>query len=176
MARTKTTANKPPRVPIAQRKQNTQTPSASSPSSPPSPQSMGRTKNPNRGKDSSTAPTNPSRGTTHQNETESSPPSPVQRQTRQRGASTARGSSNDSSFSPLHEFFGTNTYKPFRFSSTANWKFFTNNISKRPVTKSFLVDLSSFKSKGLNFEPFFCYQEWLPLFEINEPVYPDLVR
>ena len=37
MAHTKTTTNKPPRVPIAQRRQNTQTPSASSPPSPPSP-------------------------------------------------------------------------------------------------------------------------------------------
>ena len=137
---------------------------------------MARTKNLNRGKDSSTAPTKPPRGGTPQNEEESSPPSPIQKQACQKGSNTVRSSGNTSSFSPLHEHFGTNTYNPFRFSSTANWKFYSDNISNRPVTKSFLIDLSSFKSNGLNFEPLFHFQEWLPLFEIKELVYTDLVR
>ena len=63
-----------------------------------------------------------------------------------------------------------------RFYNFECWKNYTKNISQRLITKPFLVDLVSFKDKGLDFIPLFHYQEWPSLFAIHSSIYPMLVK
>ena len=97
-----------------------------------------------------------------------SPPPPPRHQTRQSVPSSSNhkrlgkycsNPSHSSFFLPEYENIHVGRFDANRFCNFECWKNYIENISFRPIIKPFLVDLVSFKEKGLHFIPLFHYQE-----------------
>ncbi|KAL4287116.1 hypothetical protein AHAS_Ahas19G0154000 [Arachis hypogaea] len=66
-------------------------------------------------------------------------------------------------------------YDPLHFSSSINFEFHREIVSKRPLCSSYVADLKILVEKGIEFVKNFIYLD-RNNFEIRKPVYPDLVR
>ncbi|XP_016166406.1 uncharacterized protein LOC107609088 [Arachis ipaensis] len=67
-------------------------------------------------------------------------------------------------------------YDPARFNSCASYEFHKEVLEKRHLCATYLVNLDSLTSKGINVSPLFKLLQWTPLLYIEKPVYPGLVR
>ncbi|XP_016192689.1 uncharacterized protein LOC107633591 [Arachis ipaensis] len=67
-------------------------------------------------------------------------------------------------------------YDPARFNSCASYEFHKEVLEKRHLCATYLVNLDSLTSKGINVSPLFELLQWTSLLHIQKPVYPGLVR
>ncbi|QHO13526.1 uncharacterized protein DS421_15g516300 [Arachis hypogaea] len=67
-------------------------------------------------------------------------------------------------------------FDPSRFSTCAFYEFHKEILEKRHLCPSYLVNLESLASKGINLQPLFDSLKWSPLLLIHKMVYPGLVR
>ncbi|XP_016172710.1 uncharacterized protein LOC107615110 [Arachis ipaensis] len=67
-------------------------------------------------------------------------------------------------------------FDPSRFSTCAFYEFHKEVLEKRHLCPSYLVNLESLASKGINLQPLFDGLKWSPLLLIHKMVYPGLVR
>ncbi|XP_016199746.1 uncharacterized protein LOC107640760 [Arachis ipaensis] len=67
-------------------------------------------------------------------------------------------------------------FDPAKFSTCAAFEFHKEVIEKRHLCLSYLVNLESLASKGIDLQPMFEGLKWTPLLYIHKLVYPGLVR
>ncbi|MED6162017.1 hypothetical protein PIB30_066382 [Stylosanthes scabra] len=79
-------------------------------------------------------------------------------------------------YKSFYDEYPEESFSKTRFTMLRNYFFWKNNVIDRPLCGSFLVDLKHLKLKGLDFTDMIAYQGWTSLFNIKEPVYPDLVK
>ncbi|MED6129194.1 hypothetical protein PIB30_105500, partial [Stylosanthes scabra] len=79
-------------------------------------------------------------------------------------------------YKSFYDEYPEESFSKTRFTMLRNYLFWKNNVIDRPLCGSFLADLKHLKLKGLDFTDMIAYQGWTSLFNIKEPVYPDLVK
>nr|XP_025685885.1 uncharacterized protein LOC112786729 [Arachis hypogaea] len=67
-------------------------------------------------------------------------------------------------------------FDPSRFSTCTAFEFHNDVLEKRHLCLSYLVNLKSLVSKGLDLQPMFEGLKWSPQLHIHKMVYPGLVR
>ncbi|XP_057730074.1 uncharacterized protein LOC130945363 [Arachis stenosperma] len=66
-------------------------------------------------------------------------------------------------------------YDPSRFNSCVSYEFHKEDMRKRHLCATYLIDLNSLTNKGIHVSSLFDNLQWTPLLHIQKPVYPGLV-
>ncbi|MED6200190.1 hypothetical protein PIB30_082662 [Stylosanthes scabra] len=77
-------------------------------------------------------------------------------------------------YKSFYDEFSEESFSKNRFTMLRNYLLWKNVVIDRPLCGSFLADLKHLKLKGLDFIDMIAFQGWTSLFNIKEPVYPEL--
>ncbi|MED6174518.1 hypothetical protein PIB30_069824, partial [Stylosanthes scabra] len=79
-------------------------------------------------------------------------------------------------YKSFYDEFSEESFSKNCFTMLRNYLFWKNVVIDRPLCGSFLADLKYLKLKGLDFTDMIAFQGLTSLFNIKEPVYPELVK